>query len=215
MKYRILFLAVFFVVCVTIGYNVLKRDRKLPVLAPAHLNQELVDPALVSKKSQHKIADFKLVNQNGEFVTNEDFPAIYVADFFFTTCPTICPVMTAEMHRIYEAYKGHPSVKLLSHTVHPEVDSVETLKAYADEFDIDASQWSLVTGPKPVLYDLARKSYCVAKHDGDGGPTDFIHTENFVLIDQYRRIRGYYDGTNEADIDLLIDDIEILLNEED
>ncbi len=192
-------------------YNILKVDPVLPVYQPANVNAELVDSTVQFKRKYHRIADFSLVNQNGEIVTQDNYAnKIYVADFFFTTCQTICPIMTDHMYEIQEKLKKDQEVLLLSHTVTPEIDSVAQLKKYALEKGVDDSKWNLVTGNKKDIYELARKSYLAVKTIGDGGPHDMIHTENFMLIDKERQIRGFYDGTDPEDVERLLEDIKIL-----
>lgn len=192
-------------------YNILKVDRVLPVYQPANVNAELVDSTIQYQRKYHTIADFSLVNQNGQVVTEKDYEdKIYVADFFFTTCQTICPIMTDHMYQIQEKLKKDQEVLLLSHSVTPEIDSVAQLKKYAREKGVDDSKWNLVTGNKKDIYELARKSYLAVKSLGDGGPHDMIHTENFMLIDKDRQIRGFYDGTDPEEIERLLDDIKIL-----
>ena len=147
-------------------------------------------------------------------VTNKDYDnKIYVADFFFTTCPTICPIMTDNMLKIQDKILDDPNILLLSHSVTPKIDSVQQLKKYSVEKGVVDSKWNLVTGDKKHIYELARKSYLCVKNDGDGGPYDMIHTENFILIDPDRRIRGFYDGTNNKEIKKLIKDLNILKEE--
>ena len=154
------------------------------------------------------------MNQNGDTITNEDYKdKIYVADFFFTTCVTICPIMTDNMVEIQKALKEDQEVLLLSHTVTPEIDTVAQLKRYAKKKGVDDSKWNLVTGDKRTIYELARKSYLAAK-DAPYNKYDLVHTENFVLVDKERRIRGFYDGTNPKAIEELLEDIEILKKEE-
>ena len=173
------------------------------------VNSELVDSTIQYKRKYHTIADFSLTNQNGKTITQEDYTnKIYVADFFFTTCLTICPIMTKNMVEIQN--RTDDDILLLSHSVTPSLDSVETLKNYAIEKGVDDSKWNLVTGDKKQIYELARKSYLAVKTDGDGGPFDMIHTENMVLVDQKKRIRGFYDGTKTEDIEQLLNDIKIL-----
>ncbi|MGV6830177.1 MAG: SCO family protein [bacterium] len=198
-------------VIITIFYNILKPKKALPIYQPAQVTQDLVDEHIQHVKRNHKIADFSLVNQNGDTITQEDYQdKIYVADFFFTTCQSICPIMTKNMHRVQKEFLTDNEVMLLSHSVIPEVDTVAQLKRYAEEKKVNSTKWNLVTGDKKQIYELARKSYLAVKEDGDGGPFDMIHTENFMLIDRERRIRGFYDGTVEEDIDQLIEDIEVL-----
>ncbi len=192
-------------------YNALKPKASLPIYQPTMVDTQLVDSTVQHVKKYHHIADFKLLNQNGQTITEEDYKdKIYIADFFFTTCPSICPIMTEHMVEIQKAIIDDPKVLLLSHSVTPEIDSVPVLKQYALKKGVVDSKWNLVTGDKKQIYELARKSYLVAKDDGDGGPFDMIHTENFVLVDSKKRIRGFYDGTDPKDIEKLLEDLKIL-----
>lgn len=198
-------------VIIVLMYQALQPEKRLPIYQPSMVNPELVDSTLVYVKKYHTIADFKLVNQNGDTITQENYAdKIYIADFFFTTCPTICPVMTANMADIQEVIKEDDEVLLLSHSVTPEIDSVQQLKKYALEKGVIDAKWNLVTGSKKQIYELARKSYLAVLTDGDGGPYDMIHTENFILVDKERRIRGFYDGTNAEEIDQLLEDLKVL-----
>jgi protein SCO1/2 len=197
-------------------YDALQPKKRLPIYQPNMVNAELVDSTLQHVKKYHRIADFSLINQNGDTITQENYrDKIYVADFFFTTCPTICPIMTANLVEIQAALASDPEVLLLSHSVTPEIDSVAQLKKYAIEKGVNDAKWNLVTGDKEQIYELARKSYLAVQEDGDGGPFDMIHTENFILVDKQRRIRGFYDGTKEEEMDRLLSDIEILKNSEE
>lgn len=197
-------------------YNALQPKRRLPIYQPNMVNAELVDSTLQHVKKYHRIADFSLLNQNGDTITQENYrDKIYVADFFFTTCPTICPIMTANLVEVQAALADNPEILLLSHSVTPEIDSVAQLKKYAIEKGVNDAKWNLVTGDKKQIYELARKSYLAVQEDGDGGPFDMIHTENFILVDKQRRIRGFYDGTKEEEMDRLLSDIEILKNSEE
>lgn len=187
--------------------------RSLKVFQPAEVSADLVDTTLHYVKKYHTIADFSLTNQNGETVNQDDYDdKIYVADFFFTTCQTICPIMTDHMVQIQEALADDATVLLLSHTVTPEIDSVAQLKKYAVEKGVNDKKWNLVTGDRKEIYNLARKSYLVAK-DNPYEEFDLIHTENFVLVDKKKRIRGFYDGTDSEAIDKLLEDIKILKQE--
>jgi protein SCO1/2 len=162
----------------------------------------------------HTVQNFSFTNQDGETVTQSNFDgSVYVADFFFTTCHSICPIMSTQMERIAAKYKGNAEVKFLSHTVDPEIDTVEQLKRYAIKHNADTKQWMFVTGDKKALYDIARVSYMLDASQGDGGPDDFIHTQNFALVDKDKRIRGYYDGTDTTQMNQLIKDIDLLLSE--
>ncbi len=192
-------------------YGALKPQERLPIYQPAMVNQELVDESLLDVKKYHTIADFSLINQNGKTITQNDYEdKIYVADFFFTTCQTICPIMTSNMHDIQKEVLEDDDVMLLSHSVTPTIDTVAQLKRYADKKGVIDTKWNLVTGDKRHIYELARKSYLAVKTDGDGGPFDMIHTENFILIDKERRIRGFYDGTDEEDMQRLLEEIAVL-----
>jgi protein SCO1/2 len=204
-------MAILSIIIISSIYTLLKPEKKLPVFQPDMVNSELVDTTVQFVRKYHKIADFNLQNQNGETITQDTYKdKIYVADFFFTTCLTICPIMTGHMLDIQERLKDDPDVLLLSHTVIPVADSVPQLKKYALEKGVNDAKWNLVTGDKKQIYELARKSYLATKSDGDGGPYDMIHTENLILVDKEKRIRGFYDGTNAEAIDDLLDDIEIL-----
>jgi protein SCO1/2 len=198
-------------VIVYLFYNALKPQKTLPVYQPADFNPELVDDSVQFVRKYHTIADFSLVNQNGDTITQENYrDKIYVADFFFTTCPTICPIMTENMVTIQNEILEDDEVLLLSHSVTPVIDSVPQLKKYALEKGVIDKKWNLVTGDKKQIYNLARKSYLAVKSDGDGGPYDMIHTENFILVDKEKRIRGTYDGTNPEEIEKLLNDLNIL-----
>ncbi|MGY8886733.1 MAG: SCO family protein [Flavobacteriales bacterium] len=213
-KFLAIVLLVLSVIIISSIYSILKPTTTLKIYQPANVNFELVDSTLQHVKKYHAIADFSLVNQNGETITQEDYKdKIYVADFFFTTCQTICPIMTDHMHQIQEALKEDASVMLLSHSVTPEIDSVAQLKKYAIKKNVNDKKWNLLTGDKKQIYELARKSYLVAK-DSPESEFDLIHTENFVLVDTQKRIRGFYDGTNSEEIKQLLKDIEILKMEE-
>lgn len=201
-------LSVIIVYCI---YSLLKPEERLPVFQPDMVNAELVDSTVRYVRKYHTIQDFELFNQNGDTISQEDYKdKIYVADFFFTTCLTICPVMTDHMLKIQEKIKDDPEVLLLSHTVFPKTDSVPVLKKYAEKKGVIDEKWNLVTGSKKHIYNLARKSYLATKSNGDGGPYDMIHTENFVLVDKEKRIRGFYDGTDPEAIEDLIHDIKVL-----
>lgn len=212
-KYRIFFGSMLLIsaVAISLFYSALKPRKTLPVFNPADVNPEMVDSTVQHIGNKHRIADFALINQNGKTVTQKDYEGkIYVADFFFTTCQSICPKMTHNMAEIQKATQNNPKVMLLSHTVMPEVDSVAVLKKYALEKGVDDSRWNLVTGSKEQIYDLARRSYLAVKIGKPEERYDMVHTENFVLVDEKRQVRGFYDGTNAEDVKRLIDDIEWL-----
>ena len=207
----IVFFIVFSVVAISSFNYVQTQEKKLPIYSPSMVSDELVEEELRYVKKYHRISDFSLLNQNGNNVTQEDYKnKIYVADFFFTTCPDICPIMTGNMLYLQENLKD-TNVMLASFSVTPKIDTVEVLKEYSTLKGVDDSRWNLMTGDKKEIYDLARKSYLVAKAIPDGKNHGMIHTENFVLVDRDKRIRGYYDGTNIEDMDKLLDDIQILI----
>jgi protein SCO1/2 len=211
--YKLFISTLFVLSCIIISlfYTILKPIKTLPIYQPAQVNYELVDSTIQHQKKYHRIADFSLINQNGDTITQDFYKdKIYVADFFFTTCQTICPIMTGHMHDLQKQTITDPDVLLLSHSVIPEIDTVAQLKRYAKKKLVNASKWNLVTGDKKQIYELARKSYLAVKDDGDGGPYDMIHTENFILIDKKRQIRGFYDGTDAKEIERLLEDIKIL-----
>lgn len=196
-------------------YNVLTPEKKLPIYQPNMVKFQLVDSTIQHIKRFHKIDDFSLVNQNNEIITNETYDGkIYIADFFFTTCPGICPIMKENMIELQDEFINDDDVLLLSHTVTPEIDSVSVLKKYSQEKGVLDIKWNMVTGDKKQIYNLARKSYLVAEDIESPRQYDMIHTENFVLVDSKRRIRGFYDGTDSNVMEDLINDIKILKKEE-
>jgi protein SCO1 len=164
----------------------------------------------------HKVGDFKLISQTADTISQKNLEnTIYVADFFFVNCPGICIKMAKQMGRVYLAYKDNPNVKIVSHTVNPENDSVEVLMDYAKKQGVtDQKKWIFLTGKKAAIYKLAREQYYATATQGDGGADDFVHTERFTLVDKNKRIRGFYDGTNENEINQMMFDIDRLLKEE-
>ena len=202
--------AVFSIIAISIFYSILKPKDTLPIYQPAQVNSKLVDTSIAYKIKYHTISNFSLINQNGDTITEAFYDdKIYVADFFFTTCQSICPIMTKNMKEVQDKLINDKEILLLSHSVTPEIDSVEQLKRYAISNQINDDKWNLVTGDKKQIYNLARKSY-LAVEDDPLGNYDMIHTENFMLIDKKKQIRGFYDGTLDSEITRLLDDIEIL-----
>jgi len=207
-------MVIFSVVMIFAIYIFLVPKKKLPVYNPADVNPRLVDESLVHIRRNHKVANFNLINQNGDTITQKNYEdKIYVADFFFTRCQSICPIMTNNMGKLQEVFKNDADIKFLSLSVTPIIDSVEVLKKYAIEKGVIDGKWNITTGDKKHIYELARKSYFVVLDEGDGGLQDFIHTENFVLVDKKKQIRGFYNGTDFEDIERLISDIKILQQE--
>lgn len=195
-KFLILFSILSIIIYLGI-YTLLSPEKMLPIYSPRDINPELVDSTVQHIGNDHKIADFAFTNQNGKIITQKEYEnKIYVADFFFTTCPTICPKMSDNMVWLQNQLKNNPEVKLLSFSVTPDIDTPEVLKKYAIEKGVDDSRWNLVTGDKKDIYYLARKSYLAVKTGKPEELYDMVHTENFILVDKNKRIRGFYDGTN-------------------
>lgn len=195
-------------------YEALKPKEILPVYNPADFDKSLVDSSMWHIKKYHKVSDFRLQDQTGRFVSLSDFKEkIHIADFFFTTCPGICPVMTKNMKQVQDAFLDNPQIVLFSFSVTPETDTVEVLRAYGEKKGVIADKWHLLTGDKKEIYALARKSYMAVKTEGDGGADDMIHTQNFILVDKDLNIRGVYDGTEAQEIKKLIKDARALLAE--
>ena len=217
---KIIFILLLLLVCVPIAYyfNMPTDEKELAVINPIDLNSEMVDVELRTKGKDHYIADFDLINQEGEaFSSSSVSKKIWVVEYFFASCMGICPIMNEQMKRIQSAYYSDTNVVILSFTVDPENDTPKVLKEYANAHESVAGKWFFLTGNKESIYKLARKSFFLlkpaeAKNQGDVG-SDFIHTNNFVLIDENKQIRGYYDGTNRNEVDELIDDIAILQKE--
>lgn len=216
-KYRIFIgtFLLFSIVTVSLFYNVLKPGKTLPIYNPADVNPELVDSTVQYIEKYHTIADFSFTNQNGKTITQKDYEGkIYVADFFFTSCGSICPVMSKNMIEVQKAFADNPKVMILSHTVTPEIDSVPVLKKYALKEGVIDSKWNLVTGDKKDIYSMARKSYLAVKLGKPEELYDMVHTENFVLVDADKHVRGFYDGTKKEEVQKLIEDIKWLLTED-
>jgi protein SCO1/2 len=216
---RILVLGIVAVAAIFGAYQYVKpAPKKLPVLNPVDLESEMVDSALLRIGYGHKIGDFSFLNQAGKKITRKEVEGkVFVVEYFFTTCKSICPIMNSEMKRIQKAYREESDLKILSFTVDPAVDTVEQMRNYASSHDAIPGKWHFLTGDKKKLYQLARTSFFVlkpaeAQNLGDAG-SDFIHTNNFVLVDRALRIRGYYDGTDHHEVDQLIDDIAKLVKE--
>ncbi len=192
------------------GYAVMNwyenRMQVLPILGPA------TDTA--GSRIEHTISDFVMKDQDGQTVTTADWKnRIVVANFFFTHCPAVCPKLTKSLKRVQESFKTDESLLFNSFSVDPVRDSVPVLKRYSARFSLDTHNWHLLTGDKKEIYKLARNSFMVVATDGDGGPGDFIHSEKLVLIDRQKRIRGYYTGTDDTEVNQLIQDIKKLKNE--
>ena len=210
-KWFLFIVTVLSIIILALFYSALKPKKTLPIYNPSMVNPELVDSTVQYISKYHSIANFSFTNQNGKTITQKDYEGkIYVADFFFTTCGSICPKMTTNLVEVQKAFINNPKVMLLSHTVFPEIDSVSVLKKYAIKNGVINSKWNLVTGDKKQIYAMARKSYLAVKLGKPEELYDMVHTENFVLVDSKRRVRGFYDGTKKEDIERLIEDINFL-----
>lgn len=186
---------------------------KLPILGNKDAVKNKDNPGQVDTV-YHTIADFSFVNQDSTMVSNHTFEnKVYVSDFFFTSCPTICPIMKAQMLRVYDIFIDDPEVMLLSHTIDPEYDTVALLKDYADRLEVTSEKWHFVTGDKEKIYEIGQRSYLVTVQEDQFQPGGYLHSGAFILVDKDRRIRGIYDGTKPDQVDRLINDIPILLNE--
>ena len=212
-KYRKFFgvLLAFSTITIYLFYSALKPEKSLPIYNPSDVNPELVDTTVQYISKYHTIGDFSFTNQNGKTITQKDYEGkIYVADFFFTTCKSICPKMTTNLVDVQKAFLYNPKVKLLSFSVMPDIDTVSVLKKYAKINGVIDSKWNLVTGDKKAIYAMARKSFLAVKQGKPEELYDMVHTENFVLVDSKKRVRGFYDGTKKEEIQRLIEDINWL-----
>jgi len=184
-----------------------QQEKKLPFLGPKEVGKQ-------GDTLYHKIPDFKFLNQDSLWVSQKDMAGkIYVADFFFTTCPTICPTMKTQLLRIFDKFAEDDRVRILSHTIDPEYDGVRVLKDYAKKLNITSPRWNLVTGKKSDIYRLGEKSYMVTAQEDANEEGGFVHSGAFILVDQNRHVRGIYDGTKEEDVNHLIEDMTLLLKE--
>ncbi len=199
-------------ITIVMVHRIVTNEKELPIYNPSDLNPELVDSSMLGINNGHTVSDFNLINQNGDVITQNDYTKkVFVTDFFFTRCPSICPVMTNNMEKLQDVFLKDDRVKLLSISVTPEMDSIPILRNYAEKNGAIASKWNITTGYKKHIYELARKSFFAVNDIGDGGLQDFIHTPNFVLVDTKKRIRGIYDGTQDDEIERLIVDIKSIL----
>jgi len=187
----------------------------LPYLGRHDFVEKTVNNETVVDTLYHQVADFSFMDQDSSIVTPETFDnKIYVTDFFFTSCPTICPVMKTQMLRVYESFKDNKEVALLSHTIDPVHDTVAVLRDYAERLGVSSDKWHFVTGEKDEIYDMGLKSYMVTAMEDENEPGGYIHSGAFILVDKDRHIRGMYDGTKPEQVDILIRDINKLLQSE-
>jgi len=188
--------------------------KELPVLGRHKLVEKTVSGAVVIDTIPHTINDFKFLNQDSSWVSNDTFKGkVYVADFFFTSCPSICPIMKSQLIRIYDEFENEDRLKLVSYSIDPEYDTVAVLRNYANALGISSDRWHFLTGDKNEIYDLGEISYMVAAAEDAESPGGFLHSGALLLVDSERRIRGVYDGTIEDQVDVLMGDIRLLLEE--
>ena len=187
---------------------------KLPILGNKEAVIKMVNGKQITDTIYHQIPNFEFINQDSSKITQQDYEGkIYVADFFFTTCPTICPKMKTQMLRIYEKFKDNPKVGILSHTIDPRHDTPTVLREFMNNLNIKSKMWQMVTGDKAKIYEIGQKSYMVSATDDPTQPGGIVHSGAFVLVDKNRHIRGIYDGTEPEKVDKLMKDMEVLLNE--
>lgn len=188
--------------------------KKLPYLGEPDVVKKVVNGKEMEETIYPVIPDFSFTNQEGQTVTQSDFKnKVYVADFFFVTCPTICPIMKKNMLTVYKEFKDNPDVKILSHTIDPEHDTPDVLKKYASDLGVTGSMWQFVTGDREKIYDIGQKHYMVSAMEDSSQAGGYIHSGAFVLIDKDRHIRGMYDGTTEEGTKKLKEDLKVLLKE--
>lgn len=206
------YLSLIFLLNIVLGCS--QSPKELPYLGNKETAEKMIDGKMVVDTIYHKIPDFEFINQDSVKITQEFVAGkIYIADFFFTTCPTICPKMKTQMLRIYEKYKDNPNVILLSHSIDPRHDTPAVLKEFRSNLGIKGNSWQMVTGDKAKIFEIGQKSYMVSAADDPTQPGGVVHSGAFILVDKDRHIRGIYDGTVPAKVDNLMEDMEILLNE--
>ena len=203
-----------FIIIIGLSISCSPKNEKLPILGRKEIKNVDFDGKITADTIYHMIPDFSFTNQDGETVTQETFKGkIYIADFFFTTCPTICPIMKTQMLRVYEKYKDNPDVLILSHTIDPKYDTVEVLHEFADRLGVSSDTWHFVTGDQDKIYDIGQNSYMVTAREDPDEPGGYLHSGAFLVVDKQRRIRGIYDGTKAEKVDILMKDIDKLLKE--
>ncbi|MFA9213025.1 MAG: SCO family protein [Candidatus Methylacidiphilales bacterium] len=190
--------------------------KQLPIMGERAVDVKIVDGKEVVDTIYQTVPNFSFLNQDSTIITQEVVKnKIYVADFFFVTCPTICPRMKKNMLTIYNTFKGNQNVVFLSHTIDPDHDSVSVLCDFANRLGADSKQWHFLTGNRDSIYELATHGYYATALPDSTEPGGYVHSGGLILIDKYRRVRGIYDGTNEKDATILISDIDLLLNEKE
>ena len=189
-----------------------KNEYDLPVFFEKGVDNPFLE-CPIGDTTQHFIPDFTFTNQEGKSIGRKEMEGkVTIVDFFFTSCPSICPVMSREMERVNDMFRDEPKVQIMSISIDPEYDTPQILKTYADEHNAIPDKWHFLSGPKDITYQLARCGFVLPTLDGNGVPDDFVHSDKFILIDELGRIRGYYSGTNREDVDLLMLEIKVLLH---
>lgn len=210
MKYKIITFVLLTGVLIACG------KKKLPILGERAVDVKIVNGKEVIDTIYQTVPDFSLTNQDGKIIDqNITNGKIYVADFFFVTCPTICPRMKKNLLTIYNAYKGNSNILFLSHTIDPEHDSVSVLNDFAERLGADSKQWHFLTGNRDSIYELATHGYYATALPDSTEPGGYVHSGGLILIDKNKRVRGVYDGTSEKETKTLIEDIELLLDEKE
>lgn len=198
---------------VTIGCIAPQEDR-LPIMGRKEISEKEINGEKVVDTVYHQIGDFSFINQDSIEVTQDTFKdQIYIADFFFTSCPTICPIMKTQMLRVYDTIQDLNDVKILSHTIDPEYDTVALLRDFAERLGVTSEKWHFVTGEKEKIYEIGQRSYMVTALEDQSQPGGFVHSGAFILVDKDRRVRGLYDGTKADQVDRLIRELTILRKE--
>lgn len=204
----------FLLIVVILGACGQGKPDKLPVYGQKKIEERTEGGNIVYDTIPHTISDFSFIDQDSAVITNDSFKGkIYVSDFFFTSCPTICPAMKKQMLRVYNKFLENDKVDILSHTIDPAYDNVAVLKDYSERLGVESSKWHFVTGDEEEIFDIGEKSYMVTAGADPDAPGGYIHSGAFLLVDMDRRIRGVYDGTIADEVDVLINDIERLLKE--
>lgn len=204
----------FFLSLIVIFAACSNENKKLPILGEREPVEKIVNGKTVVDTIYKTIPDFNFMNQDSVMISNQSLQnSIYVADFFFTSCPSICPIMSKNMLDIYSKYKGNEEVKFLSHTIDPKHDTIPVLKKYATKLGVDGKQWSFVLGDKNAIYKIAKEGYMNYAADDEKAPGGITHSGYFLLIDKEKRVRGAYDGTQEVQVKQLMEDMDVLLNE--
>jgi protein SCO1/2 len=213
--FALIFILVLIQGCAQNGKDSNDKGKSLPVIGKKRVVEKQVNGKTVKDTVQHRIPSFRFIDQDSTVVTEDTFDgSIYVADFFFTSCPTICPTMTENMHKVYKAFKDNDQIMFLSHTVDPKRDTPATLKNYANKLEVSSDKWKFVTGPMDSIYKVGKKGYLASMQEDDSAPGGFLHSGQFFLVDKQKRIRGIYRGTKDKSVEKLKQDIRTLLKQD-